>query len=111
MILTDKNTINLTLLSLDVCIEACLEMETALVISKAEQHESLIKQIRDCADVCSLAMAMLKRNSLSAKSIVLLCIEICEQTAKECSKYEKIEQCILCSISCKSAADECKKIC
>lgn len=61
---------------------------------------------RDCADICTLAARLIRRNSPIATQYLLLCEEMCRLCAAECSKYDH-NHCQQCAKACLDCAEAC----
>jgi hypothetical protein len=89
------------------CAMACENCATACL--NEDNVKSLTACIildRDCADICTLAARLLKRNSSIARQYLLLCEEICRMCADECSKHEH-DHCKQCAEACLACAEAC----
>lgn len=75
------------------CYRACFDEPNI------KKLEKCIRLDRDCADMCSLTMSFLARNSSEAETVVRTCAEICAACAEECEKHDHVH--------CKECADTC----
>ena len=68
-----------------------------------------IQELRDCADICTLAVQYMARGSSHAKALCDLCATICDSCATECGKFRDTH-CQSCATACRRCADECRKM-
>jgi hypothetical protein len=87
-------------LSCENCATLCLKEENVSMMS------CCISLDRDCADICTQAARLLKRDSEIGHQYLLLCEEICRMCGDECGKHEH-EHCKECAQACKICADAC----
>lgn len=85
------------------CATACLKEPDV----GARTH--CIQVLRDCADICALAVRYMARGSSDAKAICDLCATICDKCATECAKFDD-QHCQSCASACRRCADECRKM-
>jgi hypothetical protein len=92
------------------CVEACEHCATACL------HEKDIKMMarcialdRSCADICSLAVREMSRDSEFAEHVCRLCAEVCEACAEECAKH-KMAHCQECAKACRKCAKACREM-
>lgn len=84
-------------------------MTLCLDEQEVKQLVGCIKELRDCIDICELAIKFMSRNSSHAKHICRECAEICESCAQSC-KQMKNNHCTKCAEICLRCAEECKKM-
>ena len=107
-----KNRFQNAIEILNDCIQACNSCLTDCLL---EQELSMlvdcIELDRDCADICSLTVQYLSRDSRFAPEIAKECAMICDACAKECEKHAAdMEHCRVCAEICHRCADECRKV-
>jgi hypothetical protein len=97
---------------LEQCITKCLDTETALLkLNNVEQYERAIKLCVDCADICSLALAFLERESIFIIHSIHLCYAVCSECFEECSLHIKtLIECDECAKICQKASKFCEKL-
>ncbi len=83
------------------CSTACLDEEDVKMLSKC------IKLDMDCAQICSLTVALLSRGSEHGKHLLKECAEVCNKCADECEKHSHMEHCKTCAEACRSCAEAC----
>ena len=84
----------------EYCAYACLQEPDMKKMSRC------ISLDRDCADACSMAAKLVRRNSPIAMQQLLLCEEICRMCAEECGKYDH-DHCQQCAKACLACAEAC----
>jgi hypothetical protein len=78
------------------------------------EHARVAELAIDCQDVCTLAAALLARESGQVAHACLACAEVCKACAEECRKHddkqlkECVEACLACEKSCREMADRAK---
>jgi len=82
------------------CSSACLDENDVTMMARC------IELDRDCADICSLAARLLKRDSEIAHTFLGLCEEMCKLCADECAKHNN-DHCKKCAEACRDCADAC----
>jgi len=89
------------------CLRACNECFDACL---REEHTGrmaeCIRLDRECAEICSLAISAMTRNSPFTKEICKLCARICEACGNECSKHDH-DHCRTCAEACFACAKAC----
>ena len=99
------------------CIEACARCVTtcehcaAACLSEghADHMAACIRLDRDCADMCSLAVSLMSRDSHFAHELCRLCAEVCDACGTECARHEA-EHCRRCAEDCHHCAEECRRM-
>lgn len=101
------------------CIEACLGCASAsnhCAVSCLKEEESevgrMTKCIRlnlECAMACYAASEMMTLGSDRAQEYSILCAELCEVSAKECSRFDN-EHCREAARSCRTCAKLCREM-
>ena len=86
----------------EYCAYACLQEPDMKKMSHC------IALDRDCADICTLAARMIRRNSAIAMQILLLCEEACRACAAECRRFDH-DHCQQCANACDACAEICHK--
>lgn len=87
------------------CATACLDEEKVQMLTKC------IKLDIDCAQICSLTVALLARGSEHGKHLMKECEEVCNACAAECEKHaDHHEHCKKCAEACRSCAEECRSM-
>lgn len=84
----------------NACASACLQEDDVKMMA------GCIALDIDCAQVCSLAAAMLARDSAHAMQVCRLCAEVCKACADECSQHVAAH-CKACAEACRSCAAAC----
>jgi hypothetical protein len=101
--------VNNVLQALIKCITACENCATAcLEEDDVKMMENCIKTDRDCADICTLTTRYIARDSRYCQDILKMCIEICYDCEKECSKHDH-DHCQICAEKCRECRKECKE--
>lgn len=92
------------------CLQACEECFT-LCLNEPEVQKMVgcMKQLRDCIDICDIAIKFMSRNSNHAKHICKECAEICTSCAQACASMQT-DHCKKCADICNSCATECNKM-
>ena len=85
------------------CFTACLK-ETDL---QARTH--CVELLRDCIDICLLAVSYMARGSDHAKPLCELCAQICAACGAECARFQD-EHCQGCAAECRRCVEECNKM-
>lgn len=89
------------------CTLACEECAAAcLKEADIDCMRDCIKLDRDCADICSQAVKLLKRESIIMQQYLQLCEKICRLCADECGKHEH-PHCQRCAEACRACANAC----
>lgn len=84
------------------CAALCLEEENVKELSKC------IKLNRDCADICSLGIKFLTRQSGLLQSVISVCADLCALCAEECEKHDH-KHCERCAAVCRECEELCKQ--
>ncbi|MGI1806677.1 four-helix bundle copper-binding protein [Exiguobacterium sp. TDN 0502] len=87
----------------NTCFDACLSEEHVSAMTDC------IRLDRDCADICSLLVQAVVRNSSQVTTLAAACIEICENCARECAKHDH-EHCQNCAEACLACAKHCQQL-
>ena len=93
----------------NTCIESCEMCITSCLVSNATKMSGCIQACRDCADICSITVRFMSRNSKHTNRLAAFCAIISDICAKECNKYED-EECKKCAKACKKCSLECSSI-
>lgn len=96
--------------ALQECIITCNEcFDACLKESHVSSMTDCIRLNRDCADICSLLVQAISRNSNQLSALAKSCVEICRKCADECSKHDH-EHCQRCAKACTECVSQCQKI-
>lgn len=74
------------------CLEAWINCETLLVGLATKEYsvaKRLEKVVDECALICMETWQAIKESSAKTKSLMLLCIGICEECAEVCERYNE----------------------
>ncbi len=103
-----ENHRELIIKALSQCVAACEFCATSCLNEpKVKDLSKCIRLDRDCADICSLAIKFLSRNSERATSIVELCVVLCAACAEECERHDH-DHCIECAEACRHCEQSCR---
>lgn len=91
------------ILACNHCFDACLNEE------QVGHMADCIRLDRDCADICSLLLQAIARNSPNVSVLAKACQEICEACAAEYSKHEH-DHCQDCAKACTACAEACSQL-
>src|SRR5690625_2702527 len=92
------------------CARACEECHTACLQEPDVQARiTCMQHLNDCAEICFQAVALMARNSQSAKNFCNLCAAMCEACATECDKFQDTH-CKECANICRSCAEVCRQM-
>lgn len=83
------------------CFYACLEEDDVKMMA------ACIRLDRECADICSITLDFLQRESNILPEILEACIKSCEACADECEKHDH-DHCQQCAKACRECADACR---
>ncbi len=86
----------------EYCAHACLNEEDVASLT------GCIKITRDCADICTLTLKYLARESKFTDSLVELCANVCAACASECEKHDH-EHCKDCAEVCSECKEKCRE--
>ena len=101
---SDRELIN----ELSNCIEACERCAIAcLKEDNVKEMVACIRTDRDCADICSLAIKFLGRDSKHTIQIIGICADICAECAEECEKHDH-DHCVKCAKACRRCEESCR---
>lgn len=95
------NTLNNCVSACEFCANSCLDEDNV------EEMTNCIRLDRDCADICSLAIKFLSRESKRAIHIIGTCADFCAECAEECEKHDH-DHCIECAKACRQCEESCK---
>ena len=97
------NALNTCIAECNHCMTACLDEQDVKMLAKC------IKQDIDCADICTLAAALIARGSEHGNHLLKECAEVCNACAEECEKHAKMgmEHCRTCAEACRACASAC----
>lgn len=85
------------------CATACLQEPDVGARTRC------ISMLRDCADICFMAVSYMARGSQNAGALCGLCADICNACADECARF-KDDHCQRCAEACRGCAEECLKM-
>lgn len=92
------------------CARACEECHTACLQEPDVQARiTCMQHLNDCAEICFQAVALMARDSQSAKNFCNLCAAMCEACATECDKFQDTH-CKECANICRSCAEVCRQM-
>jgi len=99
------------------CIEACLRCAALChhCASSCTGEKDIammagcIQLDMECAAICTAAAQLMSLGSSHASRLCIICADICDACAAECSKHDH-EHCRECAQACKACADECRKM-
>jgi hypothetical protein len=88
------------------CEAVCeYSINTILQREDPSTRREQLKLLNDCADICTLTVKYIARNSRYAKSLALLCAQICEDCGNHCLQHpDSLSQ--LCGQLCLKCAQE-----
>jgi hypothetical protein len=97
------------------CIEACVACAEACeyCATRCLGEENIKKMVecirldRDCAEICWLTAAFMRRDSEYARELCLLSADICDECSAECGKHA-MDHCQSCADECSRCADHCR---
>lgn len=84
------------------CLEELGKGDKSLAECAAKMNELKI--------VCAAMGSLSSFESGYAKAMARLTLTACEESEKECRKFEKHKACVECADSCKKCVEECKKL-
>lgn len=85
------------------CAASCLKEPDVKMMSKC------IALDMDCAQMCTVAAAVMARGSEHYQEICKVCADICLSCGDECAKHDKTH-CKECAKACNHCAEECRKM-
>jgi len=88
------------------CIEACERCAAECGTSGDREREKCAVQARDCADIASLSLTLMSRQSRYADAICAAHAQACVACAEMCAKF-KHACCVECMNACRACAKEC----
>ena len=99
------------------CIDACLKCAAICnhCASASTQEEDVKMMARciqldlECAAACYAAAQLMSLGSRQAKEICMICAQLCDDCATECSKHNN-GHCKECAEACKTCAEACRKM-
>lgn len=99
------------------CIDACTKCaqicEECFALCLEEPDVKMrtvqMKELLDCANICSLSACAMSRRSHHSKDFCNLCATICDRCAQECASLNDSHS-QQCAEVCRSCADECRKM-
>lgn len=90
------------------CAAACEHcMYNCLSEDNVQHMIDCIKTDRDCAKICYLTASFVASNSSHAQHLIKECIEVCNECAAECEKYDH-DHCQQCAKACRECVVACK---
>lgn len=93
---------------LSQCVSACEFCATSCLNEPSVQElKNCIQLDRDCADICSLAIQLLSRDSDQTASIINICADVCAKCAEECERHDH-DHCVRCAQACRKCQQSCK---
>jgi hypothetical protein len=99
--------LNLLVKAMARCIHACERCAADCLNERdAPQVRTCISTSLDCADICSLTLKMISRESTYWDHLLQLCVRVCQDCAKECGKHNALtcqdcaEACQYCIVAC-----------
>lgn len=101
------------------CLRDCAEC--ALICTKCSHHclgmggehagQEHQNAMRDCTDVCGLAVCFMARESRHAEHICAECAEICRACAESCERLaDGDEMMTRCAQACRRCAESCRQM-
>jgi hypothetical protein len=102
---------------LQACIDACLGCaqecdncaKACMIEPDAASLIECVRWDRDCADMCRLAVNLMRRDSHFLEEVCRLCGEFCNGCADECAKHDH-DHCQRCAEACRQCAEECYRM-
>lgn len=92
------------------CVQICQEcLKLCLEETDAKARENCIKELQDCAEICSLSACFMSRGSRHVKYVANVCESICRRCADTCAAFQD-PHCKTCADTCRQCADECSKM-
>ncbi|MCY1173268.1 putative cysteine-rich protein YhjQ [compost metagenome] len=85
------------------CAASCLKEPDVKMMSKC------IAWDMDCAQICTVAAAVMARGSEHRQEICKVCADICQSCGDECAKHD-MTHCRECAKACHHCAEECRKM-
>jgi len=97
-------------LACNTCADACDRCAAACLAEPDVQRLTrCIGLDLDCAQVCRLTAALLRRASPFEAAACALCAQICDACGAECSHHD-MDHCRACASACKACADACRRL-
>lgn len=95
--------------SLQHCISACNYCAAScLEEDNVQSMTTCIALDLDCADVCTLVLKKLARNSeKNIMRLIEICLDTCVECAEECEEHDH-DHCRKCAEACRRCADHCR---
>lgn len=104
-------------MSMDECIERCLECAEACealvphCLAMGGEHASVahIRLLMDCADICTLSSRFMIRGSDLHMETCATCAAICDACAKDCERLAGDDQVMRdCALACRRCEESCR---
>lgn len=100
------------------CIQDCLECANiceqtiAFCLQQGGPHAAPehIRLLRDCADICLMAAAMMSRGSAFQRQHCALCAEVCKACAASCDRVGREPQMQTCADACRQCEQSCRRM-
>jgi hypothetical protein len=64
----------------------------------------------ECAAICYAAAQLMSLGSKQAKEACLICAQLCDDCAAECSKHTHSKHCQECAEACRQCAQACRNM-
>lgn len=90
------------------CLRAC-EHASAMVMEEENvyPYRQSMKVTRECADICTLTIRLLERDSMFTSDVLDICIKASRLCAEECGKFSEINYLRECADACHKAEKAC----
>lgn len=87
------------------CAHHCLGMGGE---HAGQEHQAIM---RDCAEICALAVAFMSRESRHAEHLCKECADVCESCAESCERMADGDKMMTrCAEICRTCAESCRQM-
>jgi hypothetical protein len=83
------------------CASSCLQDKDVQMMARCIQLDM------ECAAMCYATAQLLSMGSSQAKAICMICAQMCDDCANECSRHESVH-CRECADVCRNCANQCR---
>jgi hypothetical protein len=91
------------------CINACEACASGCLNENSVQSlTDCIRTDMECADICSVTLKFIGRNSSIINELLDLCIAVCKRCAEECEKHQ-MDHCRRCAEACSRCVEMCNE--
>ncbi len=91
------------------CHKMCMETMTHCMTKSGKHMDmGMMSMMRDCSEMCMMAMNMMMSGSEFMHRTCMLCAEMCEKCGMMCEQMSDDSKMMECAAACHNCAESCK---